>query len=288
MEKANKKNKGQKNIGEEERIAEKSKVVRRLLERTRSIENSIRVIYPNYLKRNKTRRTNSAASQKLQELNNLKTQEIYRNYRNRTNTRQTSARAIQTIRGSNSSREKDLRVVKKRRTIREHGSINNKIISNKDKMSPTIGSGSDQIEDYMEKTKQVSKLQSDKESSSSDSEEEAPTTSKEDAKRNGKIMDIVNKNIPLFYGKQGPHLAAEVTTLLTAVDHVDLLLGNKEERRLFLSFVKVRFREDAATQIKRAAFKSLKKLKAHMLENYMPPTTCTDCRAKLMNAKQNR
>lgn len=159
-------------------------------------------------------------------------------------------------------------------------------------MAPPQGSEGEQQEDLTNanrrKTRQLSKGQLDRDRSSSDSEEEPPRASLEDAKRRGFIMGMVNKNIPLFYGNQGPHLAAEVTTFLTAVDHVDQLLGSSEERKLFLSFVKVRFREDAATQIKSGTFKSLKKLRAHMVENYMPISTCTDSRAKLMNAKQKR
>lgn len=40
--------------------------------------------------------------------------------------------------------------------------------------------------------------------------------------------------------------------------------------------------------LKSTEFKSLRKLKAHMVENYMPISTCTDCMTKLMNAKQKR
>lgn len=91
-------------------------------------------------------------------------------------------------------------------------------------MAPLNDSGGEQTEEVEivgdERSKRLTKTLSEIDGSTSESEEEEPTTSREDAKRKGKIMVIVNKNIPLFYGKQGPHLAADVTVFLIAVDHV--------------------------------------------------------------------
>lgn len=56
----------------------------------------------------------------------------------------------------------------------------------------------------------------------------------------------------------GPHLAAEVAFLMTAIEH-----SNRQ-------------------------FASVEALQEHIMENYLPVSSCTDCRAILANTKQTK
>lgn len=80
---------------------------------------------------------------------------------------------------------------------------------------------------------------------------------------------MVNKNIPKFSGKHHANLPAEVTQFLTSVDHVFRALRSKKEKEFFLSFIKMRFSDDALTQMEDITiFSTLSLLKTYLHSNH--------------------
>lgn len=106
------------------------------------------------------------------------------------------------------------------------------------------------------------------------------------ARSSGEYVMKLVQGIPVFDGNYAENLHLEVRQFLTGVDYVERQLNGSEDLDNFLMAIKLRFKGRAAARVEYVNFNTIQDIRDHLMNFYVPITTCMDVQAKLMDACQ--